>query len=195
MNKKDSIWESIGNYYFWTKIAPEVLAPIIIILLIVLILIIQLSNSAVNDIKYKNDKNTILATRFVDTTYKYAKDIYNKDEFTIKLVSNDDKIEYTFKDGNKNASQYDALAKEEISKLYNKLKDKRLIDDYVFSDIGTRTIELEFDYPTDYTFNYLGFSKIEYNEGKGFNNDKYNEEINSTIITDERLQKVINRNE
>lgn len=195
MNKKDDIWELIGSYYFWTKIVPKVVAPIIIILIILIILILQLSNSGIKSLKYRSDNNSILATQFVDKTYSYAKNVYNKDEFNIKLVSDKNRIEYTFKDKNKNASSYDLLAKEELTKLYNKLKDKKLIDDYIFSDIGIRTIELEFLYPTDYAFNYLGTTEIEYDEKTGFNKNRYNEEMNRTIITDERLNKVINREE
>ncbi len=197
MNKKDSIWESIGNYYFWTKIAPDILAPIIIILLIIIIALVQFSNSTVNSVKYKKDKNAILATKLEDVSYKYAKEVYNKDEFSkVELKHNIDyetEIEYTFKNNNKTSSEYDRLAKEELSKLYNKLKDKKIIDDYVFTDIGTRDIKLKFNYPTDYAFNYLGSTEIEYNEKEGFNETKYNEEMNKEIITENNLQDVINR--
>ncbi len=197
MNKKDSIWESIGNYYFWTKIAPDILAPIIIILLIIIVALVQFSNSTVNSVKYKKDKNAILATKLEDVSYKYAKEVYNKDEFSkVELKHNIDyetEIEYTFKNNNKTSSEYDRLAKEELSKLYNKLKDKKIIDDYVFTDIGTRDIKLKFNYPTDYAFNYLGSTEIEYNEKEGFNETKYNEEMNKEIITENNLQDVINR--
>lgn len=197
MNKKDSIWESIGNYYFWTKIAPDILAPIIIILLIIIVALVQFSNSTVNSVKYKKDKNAILATKLEDVSYKYAKEVYNKDEFSkVELKHNIDyeaEIEYTFKNNNKTSSEYDRLAKEELSKLYNKLKDKKLIDDYVFTDIGTRDIKLKFNYPTDYAFNYLGSTEIEYNEKEGFNETKYKEEMNKEIITEKNLQDVINR--
>lgn len=197
MNKKDSIWESIGNYYFWTKIAPDILAPIIIILLIIIVALVQFSNSTVNSVKYKKDKNAILATKLEDVSYKYAKEVYNKDEFSkVELKHNIDyetEIEYTFKNNNKTSSEYDRLAKEELSKLYNKLKDKKLIDDYVFTDIGTRDIKLKFNYPTDYVFNYLGSTEIEYNEKEGFNETKYKEEMNKEIITEKNLQDIINR--
>lgn len=201
MGKNNKYWDYLGEYYFWTRIGYKVLIPVIIILIIIIILVVQLIYGAGYSSKYGNDKSVILDTKLEKTVYDYAKNGYDKNVFSnVELEKNNNfysvEINYTFKGENKSASEYDSLAKTEYTRLYNLLKDKKIIDDHIFGDgtINRSNIELTFLYPTsaDTIFNFLGGAGIEYEDNK-FSEETYQKEISSVIIKDKNLQEVLEK--
>ena len=85
------------------------------------------------DKKYENMENVIVTSKLVSTVCDYAREDYNRDAFSeVKGdSSNSDpmsmysvEVNYIFNDNTKTAEEYDALIKEELTKLYNKLKGK-----------------------------------------------------------------------
>lgn len=103
---------------------------------IVIIFFINLIYENVMDKKYKNMKNVIVTSKLTDKVCNYSRNLYDKSVFS-NLICGDKyhsvDIYYYFNDENKTAEEYDLLVKEEIKKLYEKIKNKSIKKDEIFA--------------------------------------------------------------
>lgn len=141
--------------------------------------------------EYKNQDNIIFSSKFNDVVSENAERLYNKDEFSeirIDTLSQyyDIELTYQFKDTNKTADEYDELIKNEITKLYESLKNNKIIIDRFYEDKADKNISIKFVYKSK----YIGFILIEYTDEKGFDEEVYQKEINRVIVTQDRIDSI-----
>lgn len=104
-------------------------------------------------------------------------------------------ISYDVIDKNLSAEEYDKYFKEEITRVFEYLKNKRIIDNrFVKDDDDLNKIEISFSVyynPTNKMADneIIGLVSINYNMNSGFI-ESYNNIINTTIITKEELNNV-----
>ena len=192
MSNNDSFFNTISNALFIM-----IGIPIIVIFILVL-LIIQIIYGLVENNKYDNDPNIIMSSKIAERVYDEAVNTYDKNVFSKVELKKDNynmpsqysaRIEYYFNDSNKSAIEYDKLIKNEVSNLYNNLKNKKIKKNQLFRNMRSESIEMTFYYPNK-DKNIIGIAVLKYYEDKGFDNDTYQKIINSTIVTDEKLESI-----
>lgn len=155
------------------------------------------------DKKYENMENVIVTSKLVSTVCDYAREDYNRDAFSeVKGdSSNSDpmsmysvEVNYIFNDNTKTAEEYDALIKEELTKLYNKLKGKVIKKNQIFAETDRKNIGLSFYIPNNNGGNsVLCSASLIYNKDIGIVEESYQKELNRTIVTSERIEDAIKR--
>lgn len=154
--------------------------------------------------QYKDKDNVIFITKFEDTIYENAESVYNSDVF-YKIDNHellDDpinhlysvEVNYYFKDPDKTVEEYDALVKNEVTNLYNSLKDKKVVADNSFAANRyiSKSIGMVFYYPEGDDYDILCSAILKYTEETGFDEETYQKLMGSTIVTEERLDFVLN---
>lgn len=141
----------------------------------------------------KNMENVIVTSKLVSTVCDYAIEVYNRDAFSgVKedfensqmVRSYSVEADYIFYDNTKKAEECDALIKEEITKLYNKLKGKIIEKDQIFAEIDRKSIGLSFYIPNNNGgTSILCSASLIYDKDIGFTEESYQKEIDRTIVT------------
>ena len=194
MSNNDSFFNTISNALFIMIGIPIT----IIVIFILVLLIIQIIYGLVENNKYDNDPNIIMSSKIAERVYDEAINTYDKNVFSKVELRKDNynmpsqysaRIEYYFNDSNKSAIEYDKLIKNEVSNLYNNLKNKKIKKNQLFRNMRSESIEMTFYYPNK-DKNIIGIAVLKYYEDKGFDNDTYQKIINSTIVTDEKLESI-----
>ncbi len=154
--------------------------------------------------QHEDEKNIIFLSDYEDKVYSIAKNIYNKEEFTkIKLHETDYggarfysvEIEYYFSNPNKSVEEYDALIKNEVTNLYNSLKDKKVICDSAFANNVNKSIGMVFYYPVGDDYHSLVSTALRYTEETGLDEEIYQKIIEAPIITQEDLNSALEASE
>ena len=171
--------------------------PLLVIFIIGLIAY-QGIYSANMDKKYENMDNIIVTSKLVNTVCDYAKEVYNREVFS-EVKGNPDnsdpmsmysvEVDYIFYDNTKTAEEYDALIKEELTKLYNKLKGKVIEKDQIFAKTDRKSIGLSFYIPNNNGgTSILCSASLIYKKDIGFVEESYQKELNRTIVTNEKIK-------
>lgn len=168
------------------------LIPIIAILFVIALINKGIVSSSV-------DKNTsILYTDLENEIISIASNVANTGEIIVKPGDNNSggvreytaELEYMFINKNYIAEQYETLIKEEITKIYNKIKDKTVVDDTLFGDKNDVRATIHFSISFDGNYStWLGSVDFCYSTDNGWKKD-YQEIMESIIISQEKLDKV-----
>lgn len=165
--------------------------PIIIIIIVIMVAYQGVYRLNIQK-EYENADNIIFSSKLESTVFDMASKVYDTNSFSsINKYDTDSysvEIEYVFKEANKSAEYYDSLVKDEVTKLYNKLDGNIIKNDGIFGYDSKESIALCFRYPmSEKTNSYLCTAVLMYFPEKGFDKETYQNEINSTIVTKEKL--------
>lgn len=196
MSSNKSFWDSLGDTISFILFIKYGL-PILIVLIVGLVAY-QGIYGAKMDKEYANKPNAIVTSKLTSTVCDYAREVYNKDIFS-KVVGDSQnsemtrlysvEVDYYFIDGNKSAEEYNTLIKEELTKLYNKLKGKVIEKDQIFAETDRKSVGLSFYIPNNNGgTSILGSTSLIYNKDKGFVEESYQNELNRTIVTNEKIE-------
>lgn len=197
-----SFWNSLGDTISFIIFIKYGL-PILIVFIIGLVAYQGIYGTSM-DKKYESMENVIVTSELVGTVCDYAKEVYNRDVFSkvegdpnnsdpMSLYSVE--VDYVFNDNTKTAEEYDALIKEEITKLYNKLKGKVIEKDQIFAETERKSIGLSFYIPNiKGGTSILSSASLIYKKDSGFVEESYQKELNRTIVTSEKIEDAIKRN-
>lgn len=135
------------------------------------------------------NENTISYYELEDTIYDLAKNNVNANEFEVELgdrVSNENDVElnYIIKNNTYSLEEYDRLFKEEITKVYETIKDKKLVWNTIFGegDCSNVTIYFKLEYKKENTVvnGFLGGIELQYSNDMW--ESSYNEEMTKPFI-------------
>ena len=196
-----SFWDSLGDTISFIIFIKYGL-PILIIFIIGLVAYQGIYGSSM-DKKYENMENVIVTSKLVSTVCDYAREVYNKEVFSeVKGDPNNSdsmsmysvEVDYIFNDNTKTAEEYDSLIKDELTKLYNKLKGKVIEQDQIFAETDRKSIGLSFYIPNNNGgTSILCSAKLLYTSEKGFDEEIYQNELNRTIVKDTYIEDAIKR--
>lgn len=180
---KNSFWNSLGSIIETALFLKGLPVIIVIIAILFGFAIINKTN-----ISLQVDKDTtILHTDLESTIYQIAQNVLNTNEFSLALYDSDFydvSLEYIIKNKSYSIEQYDKLIKEEITKIYAQIKDKKIVNDTLFGEdtiVDGDTINISIHYD-DGVFSYIGFSELRYDiENKW--DESYIKAMNNTIVT------------
>ena len=190
-----SFWDSLGDTISFIIFIKYIL-PILIAIIIGLICFQGIYGS-ITEKKYEGTYNIIVSSKLDDTISDIVKNVYNKDNFSEVIVDKYSEfysleIKYTFANSEKTAEEYDLMIKEELTKVFNKLKGYTIKNNQIFGandDEIKKQIELTFYYPKgDGNKSYLAFTHIWYRAEKGFDEEDYQNELNKILVTDEKIE-------
>lgn len=196
-----SFWASLGDTISFIIFIKYGL-PILIVLIIGLVAYQGIYGTSI-DKKYESMENVIVTSELVDTVCDYAREVYNREVFSkvegdpnnsdpMSLYSVE--VDYVFNDNTKTAEEYDALIKEEITKLYNKLKGKVIEKDQIFAETERKSIGLSFYIPNiNGGTSILSSASLIYRKDSGFVEESYKKELNRIIVTSEKIEDAIKR--
>lgn len=196
MSSNKSFWDSLGDTISFILFIKYGL-PILIVLIIGLVAY-QGIYGAKMDKEYAKKPNVIVTSKLTNTVCDYAREVYNRDVFsevkgdpsnsdTMSLYSVE--VDYIFNDNTKTAEEYDSLIKDELTKLYNKLKGKVIEKDQIFAETDRKSVGLSFYIPNNNGgTSILSSTSLIYNKDKGFVEESYNNELNRTIVTSEKIE-------
>lgn len=184
---KNSLWDTVETVLFIKYGLPT------LITIITILLVIAMFNKTL--VAGKVDENsTILHTDLETVIYEIAMQELNTNEFTLELEDMDSlaivNLQYTVKNPNYSAEQYDQLIKEEVTKVYNRIKDKELVNDTLFGEddiVDGDNIYFWVDYYNDYSV-YLGAAELRYSMENKWE-ESYTKTMSEQVITQEDLDE------
>ena len=196
-----SFWDSLGDTISFLIFIKYGL-PILIVFIIGLVAYQGIYGSSM-DKKYENMENVIVTSKLVSTVCDYAREVYNKEVFSEVKGDSDNsdpmsmysvEVDYVFNDNTKTAEEYDSLIKDELTKLYNKLKGKVIEKDQIFAETDRKSIGLSFYIPNNNGgTSILCSASLIYNKDIGFVEESYQKELSRTIVTNEKIEDAIKR--
>ena len=197
----ESFWDSLGDTISFLIFIKYGL-PILIVFIIGLVAYQGIYGSSM-DKKYENMENVIVTSKLVSTVCDYAREVYNKEVFSEVKGDSDNsdpmsmysvEVDYVFNDNTKTAEEYDSLIKDELTKLYNKLKGKVIEKDQIFAETDRKSIGLSFYIPNNNGgTSILCSASLIYNKDIGFVEESYQKELSRTIVTNEKIEDAIKR--
>ena len=189
---KNSFWDTLGSTIETVLFLKGL--PVIITIIAILFGIAMINKTNISN---KVDKETtILHTDLESTIYQIAQNVLNTNEFTLVLEDSDFydvNLEYTIKNKSYSIEEYDRLIKEEITKVYNRIKDKEIVNDTLFGEdtiVNGDSINFTINYD-DATFSYIGISVLKYSIDDKWEKT-YLEAMNETIVTQELWDEATN---
>lgn len=189
---KNSFWDSLGSTIETILFLKGL--PVIITIIAILFGVAIINKTSISN---KVDKEkTILHTDLETTIYQIAQNVLNTDEFSLVLEDSDFydvNLEYTIKNKSYSIEEYDRLIKEEITKIYNQIKDKEIVNDTLFGEdsiVNGDSINFTINYD-DATFSYIGISVLKYSIDDKWEKT-YLEAMNETIVTQELWDEATN---
>ena len=187
LNKNDNIKNEIKIIEILKNNKIKIIT--IIIFLIVAFFVGNYINEFKNDME--SDENRISVYKLDNDIYNIAKDNLNMREFK-EVINNKGKIEFIIKYTDYDYKYYDKLFKEEITKIYNQIKDKELKwrTFFGFKDEIIEEVEFVLSYEgKDEYDNKLGRIILRYTNDKKWTKS-YEEEINKEIVTQKSVEKM-----
>ena len=149
-------------------------------------------------------QNVIVTSKLSSTICDYAIASYDRNVFSD--VKGDEhnsdiyglysvEINYTFNNVERSAEELDSLVKNEVTKLYDKLKDKKIEKDQIFAQTDRKSVGLTFYISNNYGgTSMLCSASLIYNDDIGFVEESYQNEISKTIVTIKDIEDAKNRN-
>lgn len=166
--------------------------PIILIILISLLGVAMFNKW--NVASHTDKTNSILYTDFEKTIYDIATKTVNSNEFELKLTNTDFydvELTYIVKNKDYTLDKYIELFKAEITKIYNEVKNKEILNDTLFGeDENIKTVEIFFslEYNEGYE-GWLGGTRLKYSTTDKWEKG-YQKAIEDNITTQEKFNKV-----
>ena len=191
---KNSFWDSLGNT-IETVLFIKYGLPTLVTIIMILLGVAMFNKTLVAG---KVDKNlTILHTDLEKVIYEIAMQELNTNEFSLELEDSGSlalvNLQYTVKNKNYSAEQYNQLIKEEVTKVYNRIKDKELVNDTLFGEddiVDGDNIYFWVDYYDGYSV-YLGATELRYSIDNKWE-ESYTKAMTEQVITQEKLDEVKN---
>lgn len=191
---KNSFWDSLGNT-IETVLFIKYGLPTLVTIIMILFGVAMFNKTLVAG---KVDKNlTILHTDLEKVIYEIAMQELNTNEFSLELEDSGSlalvNLQYTVKNKNYSAEQYNQLIKEEVTKVYNRIKDKELVNDTLFGEddiVDGDNIYFWVDYYDGYPV-YLGATELRYSIDNKWE-ESYTKAMTEQVITQEQLEEVKN---
>ena len=188
---KNSFWDSLGNT-IETVLFIKYGLPTLVTIIMILFGVAMFNKTLVAG---KVDKNlTILHTDLEKVIYEIAMQELNTNEFSLELEDSGSlalvNLQYTVKNKNYSAEQYNQLIKEEVTKVYNRIKDKELVNDTLFGEddiVDGDNIYFWVDYYNDYSV-YLGAAELRYSMENKWE-ESYTKTMSEQVITQEDLDE------
>ncbi|MBO5005424.1 MAG: hypothetical protein J6D03_09385 [Clostridia bacterium] len=161
---KNSFWNSLGDT-IETVLFLRYGLPFLIVVITCLFGVAMINKW--NVARQVDPNKTILYTEFEKKISEIAKSNVNTNEFDMEISDtdfHDIELEYTIKNKEYTADQYNNLLKDEITKVYNEIKDKELINDTLFGeDSGLNNVDIYFSLQYDEGYsNFLGGITLKY---------------------------------
>jgi hypothetical protein len=183
-----SIIDTIFDIYVFKKVLPWII--------VIAIIIIVSAFVKVGNIQEQYDSNTtIFNTEFNSKIEEIANKNLDSNELTLEIdtLSNYDiKLKYTVVNKNLSCEEYDQLVKSEITKVYNQIKDKKMINDGIFAserEMTQKTINFYFTLTGSYSTE-ISDEVLEYNLDNGWDNS-YQELMNKSCVSQEDYDNAI----
>lgn len=191
-----SFWDSLGDTISFILFMKYGL-PLLIVIIIGLVAYQGIYGTKM-DKEYANNPNVIVTSKLTSTVCDYAREVYNKDVFS-KVVGDSQnsemtrlysvEVDYYFIDGNKDAEEYNMLIKEELTKLYNKLKGKVIEKDQIFAETDRKSVGLSFYIPNNNGgTSILCSTSLIYNKDIGFVEESYQKELSRIMVTNDKIE-------
>lgn len=185
----DSFFDVLGTFYFIKYILP--------VLLIILLILLGIAFGNKEKVKAINDPNTtILYTDFQKVIENIAQNNLNTNNFKLETKLDpirNVELEYKILNNDLSVDEYESQIKDEITKIYNKIKDKKVVNDTLFGEDSIVNVDIQITVLYGETFeNWVGFSHLKYDSSTGWENS-YNEIINNKIIDSNDLNKLQNK--
>jgi hypothetical protein len=182
-----SILKVIENLIFFKYVVPFM----IIILLIFLAIAMGHKQSVASNVD--KDKS-ILYTDFKSNITEIAESVVDSSELSLTIVdtnSYDVELKYIPVNKDYTAQEYEDLLKKEITKVYERIKEKQLINDTLFGeDENLNNVEICFAMMyEDYYNKYIGGVELKYSTEDMWESG-YQNAINENIISQEKLETV-----
>ncbi len=191
---KNSFWDLLGNS-IETALFIKFGIPFIIIVIVILLGVAMINKSIVAS--HVDKEHSILITEFKDTIYDIAKDKLNNNEFDLSISNSefyDVDLEYTIKNKNHSSEEYEELFKQEITKIYNEIKDKQLVNDTLFGkdeNLEYNEIHFSINYNNEY-YSWLGGTEMKYSFEDKWDSG-YKDVMKNVIIEKDTLDEVKNK--
>lgn len=189
MSKK-SFWDELGDAIS-TVLFIKYVIPAIVLIFGILFIIGMINKGIVST--QVDKEHSIMYTDFKKTIYNIASRNLNTNEFDLQLSDSDSydvELEYIVKNKEYSTEQYDELLRNEITKVYNEIKDKELVNDTLFGhDENLKYVEIFFslEYDTGYEV-WLGGAQMRYSLEDKWESG-YADAMQETISTQENLDK------
>lgn len=147
----------------------------------------------------QNEPQTISYNNFTDEIRNYANSTVNNEMFDVEVrsssVDDSPSITYYIKDTGLSKEEYDRLFKDEITKLYNAIKDKELIWNTVSGrkDCKNASILLSISYKNDKNVysDSIGVESMKYSNDRW--QGSYDEIMQKDVISNDRYKTMIKR--
>ena len=168
------------------KIIPCLFLILFIVLIAIVILLIR-------------DKNSIKYTEFRKDIFKVAESEVDLSKLEIETRDTDPSgkmeasIIYTVKDDTLSAKEYDDLLKTEVTKVYNSIKNKKIINNTGFDKDKIDPLEITFSLCMKDGSQYkvwLGTLSIDYTDEDGWD-ASYQKEMKKDVVTEDNLEKAL----
>ena len=196
--RKTSFWNTLGNTVETVLIIKYVI-PFLVVLFAILFGIAIINKEHVSS---KVDKeHSILYTDLRKSIYTIASNSLNNSEFELELedleISGmcEVELDYYIKNKEYSAEQYDNLLKQEITKVYNQIKEKSLVNDTLFGkDDILEKVDIYFNllYDKNKLNQWIGGGGLKYSFENRWDSS-YQKVMESTITTQEKLNEVKNK--
>ncbi len=189
--RKDSYWDTLGDALAFVDFL--MILPVIIVIFLVVIGIALINRQI---IAFKVDKDTtILYSHLEDTVYNIAKEKVDNDKLMVQLSDSNFKthsveLEYILKSYDYSAEECDNLLKQEITNVYNEIKDKELVNDTLFGedeDLEKITIGFSLHYD-EKGYYYLGSDYLRYSFADKWST-RYNEVMENVIVNQKNWEE------
>ncbi len=183
-NTGKSFFASVLMFLAYFKFLPIVIIPIIAFYSC------QIIHS--NQIKQEENNNpSIIASSDVTIrVFGIVRDVYNKDAVSRIYADKEEyRILYVFRDGQKSAAEYESMVKDEITSLYNALKDKTFKDSTIWNNKANGYLKLFFYVPDkNGTSSSLCSVSVEYKYDGTVTEENYKELMSKGYVTSKTLE-------
>ena len=193
MSKK-SFWDELGDT-IGTILFIKYGIPIIIGIIAILFTIALINKGIVST--QVDKEHSIMYTNLKKTIYSIANRNLDNNEFYLTLVEDnssygghDVELEYIVKNKDYTIEKYNDLLRNEVTKVYNEIKDKELVNDTLFGhDENLKYVEIYFSMKYDSGYDvWLGGCELRYSSENRWTSG-YESAMNGIIGTQERLDK------
>ena len=197
MNKHGNFLNSIFNTFISLYFITNVLPIIILIIAIIFGIHYIFQTSIYMTMTDEEKANSIFYTKFENSIQKIAEKTLNSNDFELECNIGDAyslydiELTYIFKNKDLTAEQYDNLIKEQVTRVYNEIKDKKVVNDTFNRNPISTPLRIQFSFM--YTCNYakvesLCFLTLKYTDEDMYGN-QYDEFMNKINISEETLSK------
>ena len=197
MNKIINLFNSIFNAFISIFFITHILPIIIIIIAILFGIHYILQTSIYMSMTDEEKTNSIFYTKFEKSIQEIAEKTINSDDFELECKigdaysSYDIELLYIVKNKDLTNEQYNNLIKEQLTKVYDEIKDKKVINDTFNRHPISTPLRIQFSFM--YNCNYakvesLFYFTFSYTDENMYGN-QYEEAMNKINVSEEKLKE------